>query len=171
MTPPEEQQKTTLGLSYEDFCDLYSQAEDVFSWYYLGLMELDTTQEIRNDYGCFYRCIDKRLPENCNLEGLETYLQQWFSKDFVSSLLQNTVQFVEKDGVLYAAGNGCGTNPSAGKERISENIEKLNNTKVRLTVYVEELGWDLKPTGEKEYCFDLVIEDGRWVFLEFELVR
>ncbi|MBR3060329.1 MAG: hypothetical protein IKG89_06920 [Oscillospiraceae bacterium] len=167
-----KQQQTVPELSYAAACDLFFQADDVFSWYYLGIMEVDTSQVFSNDSGRYYRCIDERLPENCDLVGLRQYLQNWFAKSYVASLLQEFGQFAENDGVLYAAGNGCGSNPLAGEARVSKSIERLRDTELQLTVLVEILGDDLQPTGaETTYHFKLIFEDQKWVFQNFEFVH
>ncbi len=165
LPPPSE-------LTHEAACELFAQAESAFAWYYLGIMDLDTAQSIRDDTGMYYRCIDGRLPADCTMDDLKAYFHTWFSTGFIDTLFCAYPQFTEKDGVLYAAGNGCGSDPFAGDVRVSEDLEKLSDTELRMTVYVEVLGDTGQPTGEeKEHRFPLVFQAGRWGCREFDLVR
>ncbi len=163
--------KTAPELTYQAACDLYSQAQEIYAWYMHGLMVVDDSQTIIDNNNVYYLCMDDKLPDNCNIDGLRKYLENYFTKDFVASLLQeNPCQFVEKEGVLYAGTFGFGSNPCIGKERLSEELEKLSDTEFRLTMYVEILNQDLEFTGEEEeYQFYLVDEDGKWVFRDFQL--
>ena len=126
---------------------------------------------IRSPQRLYPEIKDDKLPDNCNIDGLRKYLKNYFAKNFVASLLQeNPCQFVEKEGVLYAGTFGFGSNPCTGKERLSEELEKLSDTEFRLTMYVEILNQDLEFTGEEEkYQFYLIDEDGKWVFRDFQL--
>ena len=165
------QHKTAPELTYQAACDLYSQAQEIYAWYMHGLMVVDDSQTIIDNNNVYYLCMDDKLPDNCNIDGLRKYLENYFAKDFVASLLQeNPCQFVEKGGVLYAGTFGFGSNPYTGKERLSEELEKLSDTEFRLTMYVEILNQDLEFTGEEEeYQFYLIDEDGKWVFRDFQL--
>lgn len=165
------QHKTAPELTYQAACDLYSQAQEIYAWYMHGLMVVDDSQTIIENNNVYYLCMDDKLPVSCNIDGLRKYLENYFAKDFVASLLQeNPCQFVEKEGVLYAGTFGFGSNPCTGKERLSEGLEKLSDTELRLTMYVEILNQDLEFTGEEEkYQFYLIDEDGKWVFRDFQL--
>ena len=167
-TPPAGQPQAAPELTCEAAGNLFSQAWDLFAWYYLGIMEVDGSRTITENNTRYSLCIDDRLPENCDLDGLRAYFANWFAAETVDRLFREAHQFVEKEGALYAAGNGCGSNPFHGEKRVAEEIEKLSDTELRLVVYVELLDDGIHPSGdEAEYPLELILENGKWVFRDY----
>ena len=112
---PETPDEPTTGmpapmdpLSEEDLMELYTDAADIYADIKMLTFDTDTDRTIIKDDHTYYRIHDERFE---SMDDFQHYLNYFFTKDFIQKELLDDDLFIEgKDGYLYVAAAGRGTN-------------------------------------------------------------
>lgn len=165
----------------DDLKELYQDAAEIYTEISLATFDADDNSTMEKNGLQYFKVDDDRF---ATYDEFQTYLEQYFTKDFVSSeiLTDKNVQFAKgDDGALYFLGAGRGSNIYyAGHVfKLDRKLDKeidLTATAYYSTgdsaydgeiFYVEpENAGDFTTT---DYHFVMLKEDGEWKFDDFVL--
>lgn len=129
----------------------------------------------------YYKVTDERF---ATYDDFQAYLEQYFTKDFVSSeiLAEKNIQFVKgDDGALYFLGGGRGSNIFYAGHVFK--LDRQTDKEIDLTATAYYSTGDSAYNGEvfyvapenadefstTDYHFVMLLEDGEWKFDDFVL--
>lgn len=158
-----------VPLTDEEILDAYDRAVTAYGWF--DLNPLPCSGDTVAENGDVYYRVNYAGIET--MEDLETYLRGLFSEEIVQTLLKknaNRPLYQDLQGALYELPFSRSTDLHKGK--VTETVEKDNDTRYVVNITVETLSEDLQTvTGMECDAFPYENINGRWVFTEFELVN
>lgn len=185
--PAQEQEETVYNSEDgrpplpDDLKELYQNAADIYTQISLGTLDADESVTMEKNDLTYYKVDDDRF---ATYDEFQTYLEQYFTKDFVSSeiLTDKNVQFAKgDDGALYFLGGGRGTNIYYAGHVFTLDRETDKEIDLTATAYYttgeEPYDGDIfyvAPENADEfetsdYHFVMLQEDGAWKFDDFAL--
>ena len=165
-------------LTEEELLEMYTDAADIYSDIKMLTFDTDTDRTIVKNDNTYYRIHDERFE---SMDDFQHYLHYFFTEDFIQKELIDENLFIEgKDGYLYVADAGRGTDIFYAGHEVGEPVISENEITFDVTAYytVDEpyegdpFDSTFLPEGEFEtevYSFRLVPEDGTWKFDNFRM--
>lgn len=165
----------------DDLKDLYQNAAEAYAEVSLALYEADENSTMEKDGLQYFKVDDERF---ATYDDFQAYLEQFFTKDFVSSeiLTDKNLQFAKgDDGALYFLGTGRTSNIYyAGHvfklDRQTDKEIDLSATAYYSTgdsAYDGEIFYVAPENADDftttDYHFVMLLEDGEWKFDDFVL--
>ena len=152
---------------------LYQRAVEAFSWFHMESMPADAEDTIIDENGHTYFRV--AVDGISSLADLEAHLHTIFAPDVVKDLMDfPPVMYREFDGALFSIGASRGGDLLRGYEahEIIRNIREDNpNIIYRVTVDILDRETLEEVVGIEVYDFVLSQVNGKWVFLNFNMVR
>lgn len=165
----------------DDLKDLYQGAAEIYTEISLGTLDADDSATMEKNGLKYYKVDDSRF---ATYDDFQAYLEQYFTKDFVSSeiLTDKNVQFVKgDDGALYFLGGGRGSNIYYAGHVFK--LDRQTDKEIDLTATAYYSTGDEAYDGEPfyvapenaddftttDYHFVMLLEDGEWKFDDFVL--
>lgn len=169
--PSAEPDPVPEGPTEEEVLEVYSRAEEAWSWFTVSPPALDHEDMLEQDGRSYCRVNDPRFSTLAELRG---YLKGLFSDQLVEELLPiDGTQFLEEEGALYAVDGGRGTDLTRGAETVQvlRTEEGPGRITVRVTVETLDPEADYAVTGEEVHDFTYERVGEKWIFTTFSAVR
>ncbi len=188
-TEPDQKQEEEIVYTSEDgrppladdLKHLYQGAAEIYAEISLGTFDADVNTTMEKNGNTYYKVTDERF---ATYDDFQAYLEQYFTKDFVSSeiLAEKNIQFVKgDDGALYFLGGGRGSNIFYAGHVFK--LDRQTDKEIDLTATAYYSTGDSAYNGEvfyvapenadefstTDYHFVMLLEDGEWKFDDFVL--